>query len=173
MKNKAPIIIIAIIISLIIILFLSISTSENMVVVQTGNAQKKPINIILHKYQDSDCGMVIDDLTYTSQVISASGKTWFFHDHGGMVHWLSNKPFKDKAVIWTYTKDTKQWKDGRKLWYSRTDNTPMGYGFGAYEYKKDGMIDFKTMSLYMLRGENLTNPLIKKQLLDGHNNGNN
>jgi len=165
MKNKAPIIIIAIIISLIIVLFLSISTSENMVVVQTGNTKKKPINIILHKYQDSDCGMVIDDLTYTSQVISASGKTWFFHDHGGMVHWLENKPFKDDAIIWVMAKDTKKYINGKKAWYSRTDKTPMLYGFGAYKQKQKDFIDYDTMRLYMLRGENLTNPLIKKQLL--------
>ena len=173
MKNKTSVIFIFIFVLIIVGVFLSLSTIEHMTTVYLGNKSKQPIKIELGKFQDSDCGMVIDDISYASEVVAPDGKTWFFHDHGGMVHWLSNKPFKDKAVIWTYTKDTKQWKDGRKLWYSRTDNTPMGYGFGAYEYKKDGMIDFKTMSLYMLRGENLTNPLIKKQLLDGHNNGNN
>ena len=165
MKKFAPYLIVAVIVALIITLFLSISSSQNMTVVYTGNTDKKPIKIVLKKFQDSDCGMVIDDMTYASQVISPSGKTWFFHDHGGMVHWLENKSFKDDAIIWVMTKDTKRYIDGRFAWYSRTDETPMLYGFGAYEHKKENLIDFKTMSLYMLRGENLTNPLIKKQLL--------
>jgi hypothetical protein len=133
--------------------------------VQTGNIDKKPIEIKIGKFQDSDCGMVIEDITYASQVIAPDGKTWFFHDHGGMVHWLENKKFKDQAVIWSMTKDTKKWIDARKAWYSRTDDTPMHYGFGAYENKKDGLIDFNTMFLYMVRGEHLGNPYIKAKLL--------
>jgi hypothetical protein len=82
-----------------------------------------------------------------------------------MVHWIENKKFKENATIWVMTKDTKKYINGRKAWYSRTDETPMHYGFGAYEIKQNGFIDFKTMSLYMLRGEHLGNPLIKKQLL--------
>ncbi len=141
------------------------STSQNMTVVYTGNSAKKPIPIILGKFQDSDCGMVIDDITYASQVIAPDGKTWFFHDHGGMVHWLENKEFKDTALIWVRTKDTKKYIDGRYAWYSRTDDTPMFYGFGAYENKKDGLISFQAMFTHMVRGEHLANPYIKKQLL--------
>ena len=141
------------------------STSQNMTVIYKGNTEKKPIEIIINKFQDSDCSMVIDDITYASQVISPSGNTWFFHDHGGMVHWLENKEFKDEAVIWVMTKDTKRWRDARITWFSRTDDTPMFYGFGAYEKKSEGLIDFDTMFLHMVRGEHLANPLIKKQLL--------
>jgi len=158
-------VIIGIIVVVIVVLFASMSNMQHMTVVQTGNYDKKPIKIELGKFQDSDCGMVIDDISYASEVISPSGKTWFFHDHGGAVHWLSTKPFKDKAVLYSRTKDTLRWVDSRKLWYTRTDETPMGYGFGAYEHKKAGMIDYKTMSMYMLRGENLTNEAIRKQLL--------
>jgi len=141
------------------------SNSQNMTVVYTNNKDKTPIPIVLNKFQDSDCGMVIDSMTYVSQVIAPTGKTWFFHDHGGMVHWLENKKFKDDAVIWVMSKDTKRYIDGRKAWYSRTDVTPMLYGFGAYENKQDAFIDFDTMYLYMVRGEHLANPYIKKQLL--------
>jgi len=165
MKKITPFLTIGFIVIGIVALFLSMSSVQNMTTVYKGNTSKNPIPIKLHKFQDSDCGMVIDDITYASEVVAPDGKTWFFHDHGGMVHWLENKTFKDKAVLWSYTKDTKKWKNSRNLWYTRTDPTPMEYGFGAYEHKKDGMIDFQTMSLYMLRGENLTNPKIKKQLL--------
>jgi len=152
-------------VAIIAVLFLSLSNWQNMTVVVKGNTTKEPIAIVLGKFQDSDCGMVIEDLTYASQVVAPNGDTWFFHDHGGMVNWLKDKPFKDKATIWVMSKDTKRWIDGRAAWYSRVENTPMLYGFGAYEYKKQNLIDFKTMSNYMLRGEHLGNPHIKKQLL--------
>jgi hypothetical protein len=164
-KNLSSIVIIALIISIIVIVFISMSKAQNMTVVYKNNTTKQPIKIIKGKFQDSDCGMVIDELDYSSQVVSPSGSTWFFHDHGGMAHWLYNKPFKDKAVVWVWAKDAMQYIDGKKAWYSRTDETPMHYGFGAYKNKKDGFIDFETMSLHMIRGENLTNPQVKKQLL--------
>ena len=164
-KNLVSLLTVGIIISVIVVIFISMSNMQNMTVVYTGNKDKQPIEIKLYKFQDSDCGMVISDITYTSQVIAPDGKTWFFHDHGGMVNWLKNKTFKDEAVIWVMTKDTKKYIDAKKAWFSRTDNTPMLYGFGAYEKKKEGFVDFETMSLLMLRGENLTNPSIKKQLL--------
>ena len=159
------IIIIFIILLLIIFLFISLFNKNNMTVLYKGNISKEPIDIVINKFQDSDCGMVIDNLDYVSQVIVNDGRTWFFHDHGGMVHWLENKIFRDTAIIWVRSKDSKKYIDGRKAWYSRTDITPMEYGFGAYENKKDNFIDFKTMRLLMLRGENLTNPQIRKQLL--------
>ncbi|MEA3353349.1 MAG: hypothetical protein U9Q33_06015 [Campylobacterota bacterium] len=166
LKRIAPILTVGVIVLIIILLFLSISTSQNMTVVYTGNVDRKPVNIILGKFQDSDCGMVIDDITYASQVVSKDGKTWFFHDHGGMVNWIKNKPFKDTAVIWVMAKDTKKYIDGRSAWYSRTDSTPMFYGFGAYKNKADGLIDYDTMFLHMVRGEHLGNPKIKKMLLE-------
>ncbi len=140
-----------------------------MTVVYAGNTDKKPIKIILNKFQDSDCGMVIDDISYASQVISPSGKTWFFHDHGGMVNWIKNKSFKNDAVIWVMTKDTNRYINGRDAWFSRTDDTPMFYGFGAYENKQENLINFNAMFLHMVRGEHLGNPKIKKLLLEETN----
>ncbi len=165
-KKLLPIVTISFIVIVIITLFVSMSTNQNMTVVYTGNIDKKPIDIVLNKFQDSDCGMVIDDISYASQVVSPSGKTWFFHDHGGMVHWLENKGFKDQAVIWVMSKDTKKYINGRDAWYSRTDKTPMLYGFGAYEYKTKKLINFDAMFLHMVRGEHLANPKIKKMLLE-------
>lgn len=166
MKNIKPILTIIIIIAIIVALLVSMSTSQNMTVVYQGNIEKKPIKIVLNKFQDSDCGMVIDDITYASQVVAPDGKTWFFHDHGGMVNWIKNKPFKDEAKIWVMTKDTKRYIDAHDAWYSRTDTTPMFYGFGAYEKKQDRFIDFDTMFLHMVRGEHLGNAKIKKMLLE-------
>jgi copper chaperone NosL len=165
MKKILPFLTILIIIAVIVIIFLSMSNKKQMVVLKEGNINQTPLQIILGKYQDSDCGMTIDDMTYVSQIVSKNGKTWFFHDHGGMANWLKDKSIKDTAKIWVMSLDTKKYIDGRKAWYSRTESTPMGYGFGAYEKKQDNFISFEEMSLKMLRGENLTNPYIRKELI--------
>lgn len=164
-KNIKSIFIILIIVAIIVTLFISLSNVQKMVVVYEGNLDKKPIEIVLKHFQDSDCGMVITDLTYASQVVAPDGKTWFFHDHGGMARWLELRKFKDEAVIWVYAKDTKKWIDGKKALYSRDDITPMNYGFGAYEKRGEKLISYDEMRLLMLRGEDLNNPHVKKQLL--------
>ncbi len=164
-KKLIPFFIIGIIIATIITIFLSLASTKRMIVIQEGNLEQVPIAMTLNKYQDSDCGMVIEDLDYASQVVAKNGKTWFFHDHGGFVNWLKDKEFKDEAVIWVMSRDTHKWIDGRKAFYSLTENTPMGFGFGAYETKAKGYVDFDTMRLRVLRGETLKNPYIKQQLL--------
>ena len=165
MKKILPFLILIIIIAIIIIIFLSMSNTKQMVVLKEGNTIQTPLEIVLGKYQDSDCGMTIEDMTYVSQVVSNDGKTWFFHDHGGMANWLKDKSFKDNAKIWVMSKDSKKYIDARTAWFSRTDTTPMGYGFGAYEIKQDGFISFDEMLLKVLRNEDLRNPYIKKELL--------
>ena len=165
MKKILPFLTLSIIIAIIIIIFLSMSNKKQMVVLKEGNTAKIPLEIVLGKYQDSDCGMTIEDMTYVSQVVSSDGKTWFFHDHGGLANWLKDKPFQDSAKIWVMTKDSKKYIDARTAWFSRTETTPMGYGFGAYEIKKDGLISFEEMLLKVLRNEDLRNPYIKKELI--------
>jgi hypothetical protein len=91
MKKILPFITLITIIAIIIIIFLSMSNAKQMVVLKEGNTALTPLEIILGRYQDSDCGMVIDKMDYVSQVISNDGKTWFFHDHGGMANWLKDK----------------------------------------------------------------------------------
>ena len=165
MKKITPILIILILVAIIVSIFLSLASTGRMVVVHEGNLKRLPIEMQLNKYQDSDCGMVIEDLHYASQVVAKNGKTWFFHDHGGFVNWLKDKDFKDDVVIWVMSRDTKKWIDAKKAFYSLTDVTPMGYGFGAYEKSLDSFIDFETMNLRMLRGETMNNPFIKQKLL--------
>jgi hypothetical protein len=109
--------------------------------------------------------MVIDDVAYASQVVAPDGKTWFFHDHGGIVHWLEDKSFKEEAVIWVMSRDAQEWIDAKEAFYSRNEITPMGYGFGAYKEKREGFVDFDEMRLKTLRGETMNNPKLKKQLL--------
>ena len=165
MKKITPFLIIFALVLGIIMLFLSLASKKQMIVVSDSNFKMQPIEMVVGKYQDSDCGMLIDNLADISQVISPSGKTWFFHDHGGFVKWIEDKEFKNSAKIFVKTRDTKKWIDAKVAFYSLVDNTAMGYGFGAYEKNNHNYVDFDTMRLRMLRGETLNNPSIKKQLL--------
>lgn len=164
LKKFMPFFIVLALASVIVIVFLLTAYNKQRIVIVEGNFDRTPIDMQINKYQDSDCGMLIDELDYASQVISKSGKTWFFHDHGGFVHWLEDKKFKDDVLIWVMSKDTKQWIDAKKAYYSLTDKTPMGYGFGAYKNKRDDFVSYETMKLKMLRGETLNNPRIRQEL---------
>lgn len=135
-------------------------------VVKKGNTDKKPLSFDFAKTRDADCGMIVDGLKFSSQVIAPDGRTWFFHDPGGVPRFLKDKSFRSEAVIWFYTLDTKRWKTSHHVSFSLRDETPMGYGFGAYEKKKDGFISYEQMRTKMLRGENLLNPYVKKKLLE-------
>lgn len=165
MKKIIPLFVVLVIVIAIVTLFVFLGASKKTIVVKEGNIEQLPIEMQVGLYQDSDCKMVIDNLTDASQVIIKSGKSWFFHDHGGMTKWLEDKEFRDSAKIWVMSRDTKRWIDAKEAFYSLKDETPMGYGFGAYEKKSDGYVNFDTMRIRMLRGETLRNPLIRKQLL--------
>ena len=166
MKSLRPLLIVLAILGLIVTLFLTLAEKQNMVTVFEGNIAKEPIPMKLNHYQDAECGMVIDELNYASQVIAPDGKTWFFHDYGGMAKWLEERTFKNKAVVWVYALDTKRWIDGKKAFYTRDEETPMHYGFGAYAKPSEDRITFKQMQEYTLRGETMVNPKIRKQLLE-------
>lgn len=164
-RKIQPVLIVLVFAVIVAVLFFYLASTKKMIVVKDGNINQLPTEMESGIYQDSDCGMVIDDLSDASQVISKSGKSWFFHDHGGMIKWLEDKEFRDNAKIWVMSRDTKRWIDAKEAFYSLKDKTAMGYGFGAYEKNGDGYVDFETMRLRMLRGETLRNPLIRKQLL--------
>ena len=130
------------------------------------NIKKVPLKIKDNTIQDPQCHMFIVGQNYTVQIITADNKTHFFDDPGCAVLWAeSNKINLDSSVIWFYTVDTKKWKKLKDVYFSISDATPMHYGFGAYEHKKSSFIDFKDMRLRMLRGENMTNPKIRKKIL--------
>lgn len=164
-RKIQPVLTVLVFAVIVAVLFFYLASTKKMIVVKDGNINQLPTEMESGIYQDSDCGMVIDDLSDASQVISKSGKSWFFHDHGGMIKWLEEKEFRNSAKIWVMSRDTKRWIDAKEAFYSLKDKTAMGYGFGAYEKNGDGYVDFETMRLRMLRGETLRNPLIRKQLL--------
>ncbi len=164
-KLIVPALVVVIILGIIATVFTSMVTSEEMVTVKEGNMGKKPLEIVLGKYQDSDCGMVVNSLEFASQIVTDDGKTRFFHDIGGMANYLKDKSFKDDIVVWVYSKDTNEWIDGKTAWYSTNEITPMSYGFGAYKNKQEGFIAYEEMNLRVLRGETLQNPKLRKKAL--------
>jgi hypothetical protein len=108
--------------------------------------------------------MDIEDMKYEAQIITKNGDTYFFDDIGCIVLWLENHQIKVEKVI-TKTLDTNRWIDVKKAWYSRIVSSPMGYGFGAFEVKKDGFITYEEMRILMLQGKNLHDPFVRKKLL--------
>ncbi len=161
MKKIFPIIII---LAIIAIIFISLSKKEKMITVYNGNTKQLPLDLNLHHLQDPECKMVIDDISHATQVASKSGKSWVFDDIGCMVLWLKDKD-TDGMKLWVYAQDSKKWIDAQKAFYTFDESTPMHHGFGAYEHKKGDMISFEEVKKRVLRGEDLTNPIIRKKVL--------
>jgi len=169
MKKALPFITIIIVIAIIIGVFLSMSNQKQMVVIYEDNHEHKPVDIKLSHFQDTQCGMTITKLKDSVQAISPEGKTWFFDDMGCFALWYKNIAFQKEAKVWAYSRDTNEYIDAKEAWYSKTDNTEMGYGFAAYKSKTNKvigeMVSFDEMLVKMYRGENMANPQIRKKLL--------
>ena len=111
------------------------------------------------------CNMPIASKKDSAKVINGKDVT-FFDDVGCAILWLKEKNIEVKNIkFMVYSIDSKKYIDGEDAFYSINDKTPMNYGFGAYEQKKAGFIDFKEMQIKMFRGENLTDPKIRKKVL--------
>ncbi len=165
MKKLAPFLTTIIIVTIIAMIFVSLSKEEKMISVYQGNTSQKPLKLDLHHLQDPQCAMVVQQNQYAAQVAAKSGKTWVFDDFGCMVLWLDDKVFMKPPKMWVFTGDTQRWIEAQKAYYSINENTPMRHGFGAYEHYKEGLIDYKEAHLRVLRKEDMTNPLIRKKLL--------
>lgn len=165
MKKVLPILVSLFMVVVIAIVFVSMAKESQPVTIVTGNAEMKPLPIDINHTNDTQCAMLIKTIYNTAQAVAPDGRTWFFDDPGCLVLWIEEKPFKDKAKLWVHTIDTKKWIDAKSAHYGITDPSVMHYGFGARENKTDKSIDYDEMRLRMLRGENLTDPKIRKKLL--------
>ncbi len=153
------------IIVLIGLIYFKVSENNNLNDVK--NKQKIPLKIIANKLKDPQCHMYLSGNTFAMQIITSDFQTHFFDDPGCAILWLNSKKIEPKnVVIWAYSMDSKKWIDAKKAYYSISDfQTPMHYGFGAHEKEQKGFINFNEMRLRMLRGENMTNPKIRKKIL--------
>ncbi|MEA3418918.1 MAG: hypothetical protein U9Q90_05910 [Campylobacterota bacterium] len=165
MKKIIPIIAIVLMLAIIATIFISMAKEDQPITIITGNMEMKPLPIKINHTNDPQCAMLIKTNYNTAQIAAPDGRTWFFDDPGCMVLWIEDKPFRDQAKLWVHTIDTKQWINAKTARFGITDRSEMGYGFGARERETNETIDFEEMRLRMLRGENLTDPRIRKKLL--------
>jgi len=135
------------------------------------NIKKIPLKIIPNKTQDPQCHMYLSKDTFAVEVITKDYKTHFFDDPGCSILWMKAHNINPKNVtIWTYATDSKKWINAKKAYYSISDfQTPMHYGFAPYEKDRKNFINYNEMRLRMLRGENMTNPKIRKKILQEEN----
>ena len=150
---------------LILLLLFATTSFKQSIVVVPNNHKKSPIKLEIDKYKDRFCNMDIKDLKYSAQAILPNGDTLFFDDIGCLILWLKSQKNKKKIVLWVWGKDKNNYINARKAWYSLKDLTPMNYGFGAYEHKQNGYIDFDTVKIKMDNQETMANPKIRKKLL--------
>ncbi len=133
------------------------------------NTKKEPLEVKDNQVQCPQCNMFLVGKQHTAQAITADGKTHFFDDPGCLVLWIEKSAKEDKKLVgWVYTLDSKSWIDSKSAFYSIDDSTPMHYGFGAYEKSFEKSISYEEMRLRMLRGENMTNPKIRKKILESN-----
>ena len=150
--------------AIIIVLFLALGTEARVKYIYKGNQTHQAITIKPQEYQCSECNMDVEKLEYAAQMITLEGDTYFFDDIGCLVLWLENN-HPHIAKMFTQTLDTHRWIEIKKAWYSRIAPSPMGYGFAAVEEKREKLISYDEMKIFMLQGKNLHDPFIKKQLL--------
>lgn len=144
------------------VLIYSIDYSEGSVVIRHNNTEKKPLEIELGKYLCFESKTLINELFNTAQAVMPNGDTYFFNDLGNAFVWLMRQKNRDEIVLWVYSQDTERYIKAQNAWYSRVEGTPMGYGFGAFEFRVYGRSDyyFNEVLLCAARGETLINPLI-------------
>ena len=164
MKKVLPLLVTVVFMAIVAMIVISMAKENQPITIVKGNMGMTPIDIKLNATNDTHCKMIIKSLDNSAEVVSPDGRTWFFDDPGCMVLWMKGKAFKDNAKLWVHTIDTQKWVDAKKAHYGITDHTAMHYGFGARENSVEGTIDYNEMRLRMLRGENLTDPKIRKKL---------
>ena len=165
MKKIMPMIIILLMLSIIATIFISMAKEDQPITIIKGNLEMKPLPIKLNHTNDTQCAMLIKTNYNAAQLAIPDGRTWFFDDPGCMILWIEDKSFQKEAKLWVHTIDTKRWIDAKSAYYGIADRTEMEYGFGAREKETNSTIGFEEMRLRMLRGENLTDPRIRKKLL--------
>ena len=112
------------------------------------------------------CHMELPKSNINTAFVVQNGKSTYFDDIGCMILWAKENNINLKEIeTKVFSNDTKKYIDAFKLNYRIDENTPMHYGFGAYEKKQNKSIDFDEVILRMLRGEHMANPKIRKQIL--------
>ena len=143
---------------------MGVETKKTTKSLYRGNSGYKAIDIHANEYSCAECKMDIKKTAYASQVVKQNGNTYFFDDIGCMMLWLKEH-HTDVVKQYVRTLDTQHWVEAEKAHYSRIAPSPMGYGFGAVEASKKGLVSYDEMKSLMLKGKTLRDPAVKKELL--------
>lgn len=164
MKNSTLLLVLFPLISLIVLFWYLSNAYETPD--KINNVTHQPLEYKDNTLQCPQCNMFIVGKKDTAQIITTDEKTHFFDDVGCAILWIRNNKLTTQSItFWVYTRDTHTYIDASKAFYSITDSTPMKYGFAAYEKKQPSFISFEEMQLRMLRGENMSDPRVRKKLL--------
>jgi len=96
------------------------------------------------------CNMIISDPRFASEIRDPDGKIHKFDDIGDAIHWMIRQKWYKEGrrakEFWVADMKTgRKWLDARKAWYMPGQTTPMDYGFGAIEEKREGAVDYEEM----------------------------
>jgi hypothetical protein len=112
------------------------------------------------------CNMKLPKSNLHTSFVNINDNVNYFDDIGCMILWAKDKGIDlTKVKTKVFTNDTKKFIDAQIANYTIGDKTPMAYGFAAYENLEKNRINFNEVILRMLRGENMANRKIRKQIL--------
>lgn len=165
MKRAAPILASLLLMAIVVVVMVSLGRRQGHVTIHTGNTERRPVPMEPDRYQDTQCAMLITAIDEAAQAVDPDGRTWFFDDVGCLALWVDARRRGPQMKLWVQAVDTGEWIDGREAWYCRNARTAMKYGFVPCANRREGYVDFDTVVRMMARGENLTNPYVRKELL--------
>ena len=114
------------------------------------------------------CKMKIADSKLHSTSLHVNGTTQNFDDIGCMILFAKENQLNlNRIDTQVFANDTLRYIDASTAFYTTDENSPMGYGFSAYEKEKTETIKFSEVIIKMLRGEHMANPTIRKRTLGG------
>ena len=109
------------------------------------------------------CNMIISDYKIHSALLEIKNSIHYFDDIGCMVLFAKDNQLDlNQMDSKVFTNDTNRYIDSRTAYYTDDENSPMGYGFSAYENPQHKNIKFDEVIINMLRGEHMANPKIYK-----------
>lgn len=100
------------------------------------------------------CHMVVSDHLFVAQIrVPDQRRTLKFDDLGGAPLWMETSKYKDNpdVEIWVSSHDSTRektiWLDAQTAWYVPGYNTPMDFGFAAFEDKVEGAVNYEAFTL--------------------------
>ncbi|OHD97302.1 MAG: hypothetical protein A3E21_00575 [Sulfurimonas sp. RIFCSPHIGHO2_12_FULL_36_9] len=112
------------------------------------------------------CNMSTHESNINTAKLHNKAKTYVFDDIGCLVLWAKDTDTDlNGSDVEVFSNDTQKYIPASNAFFTTDEQTPMNYGFSAYEKKRSSSIKIDEVSIKMLRGEHMANPKIRKQML--------